>query len=105
LVVVVKLFGCFHVVLLFSKSFHFWASFIMICNFLKIPSVFRVKGCYRFDENECYTVLFQRKNSHGVKYLELLMHELSPPKTYRNEMIQGPYAHLGSKCWDMGIVA
>jgi hypothetical protein len=20
-------------------------------------------------------------------------------------MIQGPYAHLGSKCWDMGIVA
>jgi hypothetical protein len=26
----------------FSKSFHFWVSFITFCNFLKIPSV--VKG-------------------------------------------------------------
>jgi hypothetical protein len=29
----------FHVVPYFSESFHFWASFITFCNFLKIPSV------------------------------------------------------------------
>jgi hypothetical protein len=23
----------------------------------------------------------------------------------KNEMVQGPCAHLGFKCWDMGIVA
>jgi hypothetical protein len=31
----------FHVIPLFSKSFHFWVSFITFCNFLKIPSILK----------------------------------------------------------------
>jgi hypothetical protein len=31
----------FHVVPFFSKSFHFWVSFITFCNFLKTPSVLK----------------------------------------------------------------
>jgi hypothetical protein len=31
----------FHVVLLFSKSFHFWVRLIAFCTFLKIPSVLK----------------------------------------------------------------
>jgi hypothetical protein len=40
----------FHVILLFSKSFHFWASFITLCNFLKIPSVLKELR-YIYDHN------------------------------------------------------
>jgi fumarate reductase subunit C len=36
----------FHLVPLFSKSFHFWVSFITFCNFLKIPSVLKELNLY-----------------------------------------------------------
>jgi hypothetical protein len=34
-------------------------------------------------------------------------HNIQAPAvgSYHTEMVQGPYAHLGFKCWDMGIVA
>jgi hypothetical protein len=43
---------CSQIVPLFFKSFHFWVSYVTFWNFLKIPSVFRVKPCLSSTENE-----------------------------------------------------
>jgi hypothetical protein len=46
----------FHVVPLFSKSFHFWVSFITFCNFLKIPKYQNTESMLdglKFHLNQC----------------------------------------------------
>jgi hypothetical protein len=57
----------FHLVPLVSKSFHFWVSYITFCNFLKIPSVLKVKGLgLRFFEKNSENAISPRKSLHRI---------------------------------------